>query len=526
MAPAASTDAATGEAGQAAVLSFLAGSRQPNLAVQRIDTHCSIVFLEPSRVLKIKRAVKLPYLDFSTLEKRRRACEDEIAVNKRHAPSIYRGVVPITRGRDGLAIGGTGPVVEWAVEMARFDERKTLDHLAEQDAFGPELGESLAGIMLKSHRAVSGSDGSHWLASLPVIVDRNTEQFRAETDISREEIDKLHELSHESLARNLELLRLRAAAGQVRRCHGDAHLGNIVLLDGEPVLFDAIEFDPVIATTDVLYDLAFPVMDLLYFGQEPTANRLFNGYLQATWDEHSNGLSLLRLFLSMRAAIRANVLFTKRRQHQHDQTIGAKAGRYFELGCLLIEPEPARLIAIGGKSGTGKSVLARDMAHLISPAPGALVLRSDVIRKQLYHADEHTTLPPETYTPEASDRVYQAMLERARCALAQGISVALDAAFLKQAERDAARAVAQNARVEFGGLFLTADRAIRQQRVTSRRHDASDATVGVVLSQESIDTGDIDWQIIDASGSPATTLQRSTSHLPGASPHSNRRKIR
>ncbi|QOZ28497.1 bifunctional aminoglycoside phosphotransferase/ATP-binding protein [Bradyrhizobium sp. CCBAU 51753] len=515
--PAASTDEASGEAGQAAVLSFLAGSGEPNAPAQRIDTHCSIVFLGPSRVLKIKRAVKLPYLDFSTLEKRRRACEDEIAINRRHAPSIYRGVVPITRRGDGFAIGGTGQVVEWAVEMARFDERKTLDHLAAQDAFGPELGESLAGVLLKSHRAMSGSDGSHWLASLPLIIDRNTGQFLAEPDLSRESIDRLHELSHQSRARNIELLRSRAAAGQVRHCHGDAHLGNIVLLDDEPVLFDAIEFDPVIATTDVLYDLAFPVMDMLYFGRKATANRLFNSYVQTDWDTQSDALSLLPLFLSMRAAIRANVLFTKRRQRQHDHTIGTQASRYFELACRLIEPEPSRLLAIGGKSGTGKSVLARDMAHLIEPRPGALVLRSDVMRKQLYHAAECARLPPETYTSEASDRVYQAMLDRARRVLAQGLSVILDAAFLTQAERGAARAVARTAKVAFTGLFLTADRTIRLQRVASRQRDASDATADVVLFQDSIDTGNIDWQIVDASGSPATTLQCSASHLPDAS---------
>ncbi|MGY4475063.1 bifunctional aminoglycoside phosphotransferase/ATP-binding protein [Bradyrhizobium sp. USDA 3364] len=510
--PAPSTDGATGEAGQAAVLSFLAGSGRPNVAVQRIDTHCSIVFLEPSRVLKVKRAVKLPYLDFSTLEKRRRACEDEIAVNKRHAPSIYRGVIPITRERDGLAIGGAGPVVEWAVEMARFDESRTLDRLA-PDAHAAELGDDLAAVLLDSHRAAAISDRSNWLASLPVIIDRNTEQFRSAPDLARDSIDKLHELSHRELARSRGLLRARAASGQVRRCHGDAHLGNIVLIDGKPVLFDAIEFDPDIATTDVLYDFAFPLMDLLASGSIVTANRLFNSYMQASWSEQSSALSLLPLFLSIRAAIRANVLLTKRQQHPHDQAIAAIASRYFDLALRLVAPERPILLAIGGKSGTGKSVLARDIAHLVAPPPGALVLRSDVIRKQLHDVSEHTTLPAATYTPEASDRVYRAMLEHAERTLAQGISVILDAAFLKPAERDAAEVVARNGKVEFRGVFLTADRAIRLRRVASRRHDVSDATSDVVLLQENIETGSIGWNVVDASGTPATTLQRSTACL-------------
>lgn len=506
--PASSTDASEGEVGQTAVLSFLAGSGRPNVAVQRIDTHCSIIFLEPSRALKIKRAVKLPYLDFSTLEKRRRACEDEIAVNKRHAPSIYRGVVPITHERDGLAIGGAGPVVEWAVEMARFDESKTLDRLA-PGAVEPELGDDLAAVLRDSHRVAVISEGSNWLASLPVIIGRNTEQFRSTPDLARDRIDKLHELSHRELARNRDLLRARATLGHVRHCHGDAHLGNIVLIDGKPVLFDAIEFDPDIATTDVLYDFAFPLMDLLAFGRDAVANRLFNSYMTAVWAGQSTALSLLPLFLSIRAAIRANVLFTKQRQHPYDRTIATVANRYFDLALRLIAPERPILLAIGGKSGTGKSVLARDIAPLIGPPPGALVLRSDVIRKRLHNVSEHTALPAATYTLKASDRIYQVMLEHAARTLAQGVSVTLDAAFLKRAERDAAEVVARNAGVEFRGIFLTADRATRLHRAASRRHDASDATADVVLLQENIDTGPICWSVVDASGTPATTLERS-----------------
>ena len=513
--PASSTDASAGDVSQTAVLSFLAGGR-PNLAVQRIDTHCSIIFLEPSRALKVKRAVKLPYLDFSTLEKRRRACEDEITVNKRHAPSIYRGVVPITRERDGLAIGGVGPVVEWAVEMVRFDESETLDRLA-SGVLEPELGDDLAAVLLDSHRVAVISEGSNWLASLPVIVGRNTEQFRSIPDLARDRIDKLHQLSHREIARNRELLRARAASGQVRHCHGDAHLGNIVMIDGKPVLFDAIEFDPDIATTDVLYDFAFPLMDLLAFGSDAVANRLFNSYMQAAWAEQSAALCLLPLFLSVRAAIRANVLFTKQRQHPHDRTIATIANRYFDLALRLITPEHPILLAIGGKSGTGKSVLARDIAPLIGPPPGALILRSDVIRKRLHNMSEHTALPAAAYTLKASDRVYQAMLEQAARTLAQVVSVTLDAAFLRLTERDAAEVIARSARVEFRGIFLTADRAMRLHRVASRRHDASDATADVVRLQENIETGTIGWSVVDASGTPAITLERSTSCLRTAS---------
>lgn len=502
-----STGPTPGETTQAAVLSFLAGPRVPG-EVKRVDTHSSIVFLEPGRVLKVKRAVKLPYLDYSTLEKRRRACEDEIAINKPHAPAIYRKVVPITRKGDGFAVDGDGPVVEWAVEMSRFDETRTLDNLAARDALPPELGEKLAFVLLASHRAATCSDRSSWLASLPVIIARNTEQFRGKSGLPRAQVDTLHELSCRALAQNLDLLHHRSAAGQVRRCHGDAHLGNIVLIDGKPVLFDAIEFDPEIATTDVIYDVAFPLMDLLHFGQMQTANQLFNGYIRATWREQSSALALLPLFLSVRAAIRANVLLTKHGQHSEDPSIATEAERYFDLALRLLTPEAPLLLAIGGKSGTGKSVLARDIAGSIAPPPGALILRSDVIRKELHGVDEHTTLPAASYTAEAADRVYRAMFERAARALVQGVSVIVDAAFLKPHERAAAEAAARDADVAFSGIFLTADRATRLRRAASRLHDASDATADVALGQEQVDTGEISWGLVDASGSPAATLER------------------
>jgi len=499
------------EDSQHAVLAFM-DERVRSGAAKRVDTHISIVFLEPDRVLKIKRAVRLPFLDFSTLEKRKQACEAELAVNKRYTPELYRQVIPIAKGTHGPEIGGGGPVLEWAVEMARFDERCTLDHLAAAGEIKPEIGDALADTILRSHENAEIADGRAWLASIATIIDRNTEKFRGQPTIEGNAVALLHEQSHGWLASCRPLLQQRASAGCVRRCHGDAHLGNVVLIDQKPVLFDAIEFDPAMATTDVLYDLAFPLMDLIHFRSQRAANRLLNRYLEPTWRDNGGALRLLSLFLSMRAAIRSLVLFTKHEQSR-DAAGLAEANSYFELALRLITPARPSLVPIGGMSGTGKSVLARDAARLLQPPPGAIIVRSDVIRKELFEVDPLTALPDHAYSDQVSDRVYKTMFERAAQITAQGFSAILDAAFLREGERSALEQEARGMTAEFRPIFLHANLSTRLDRVASRGRDASDATREIAARQEQYNIGRLDWPRIDASGSPEETLRRSSSVL-------------
>jgi uncharacterized protein len=496
------------EPDQKAVLAFLDDGVRDG-ATKRIDTHASIVFLGPDRVLKVKRAVRLPFLDYSTLEKRKQACEQELAVNRPYAPRLYRRVIPITRGSNGFQLGGDGPAVEWAVEMARFDENKTLDHLARAGVLTPPLAEAVAEIIHEAHRRAERSDGATWLASIDCIIDRYLDKFREQPSLARSSVEQLHEASRRQLDAAWPLLRERASAGMVRRCHGDSHLGNIVLIDDKPVLFDAIEFDPAMATTDILYDLAFPIMDLVYFGLKAAANRLFNTYLQKSWLENAGALRLLPLFLSMRAAIRADVLFTKSEQ-SGDQSAAREANCYFDLALGFLKQARPSLIAIGGKSGTGKSVLARDAAALIGTPPGAVILRSDILRKELFGVDPLVSLPETAYAPGVTERVYRTLAERARRVVAQGYSVIIDAAFLRQAERDELSTEASRIGVAFRPIFLTAGLGVRLRRIASRKHDASDAKAEVARGQEDYDVGTLNWPSVDASGPPEQTLERSS----------------
>jgi len=500
------------EPDQKDVLAFL-GGRIHDATMARVDTHASIVFLEQDRVLKIKRAVRLPFLDYSTLDKRKRACEEELTVNRRYAPQIYRRVVPIARGPEGFQIGGDGPVVEWAVEMARFDETQTLDHLARAGGISADLAEDVADILYAAHRSAQVSDGAAWLASIEAFIYRNSGKFREQVSLAPDATEHLHKVSQEQLAGARSLLRERAAAGLVRRCHGDAHLGNIALIDDHPVLFDAIEFDPVIATTDVLYDLAFPIMDLVHFGLNAAANRLFNRYLQRTWPESGSALRLLPLFLSIRAAIRSHVLFTKNEQSPADNGVREEAKSYFNLALTFLKPARPSLVAIGGKSGTGKSVLARNLAALIGTPPGAVILRSDVIRKELVGVDPLVQLPAMTYTPEVTQRIYDRLNDRARQVVAQGFSVIIDAAFLQEEQRDKLSAEARAIEAEFRAVFLDADLDIRLSRVRTRKRDASDAAGEVAGQQEDYDIGPVRWARVNASESPQETFDRSKALL-------------
>jgi aminoglycoside phosphotransferase family enzyme/predicted kinase len=503
-------------ASQQQVFSFLTDpATHGGRAVQRIDTHAASVFLAGDDAFKVKRAVRYPYLDFSTLEKRKAALEVELDVNRAFAPQIYIGVVPIMRRPgDKLALGGDGVPVEWALRMRRFDETQTLDHLAAAGLLDAGLAAATAEAIVASHDAAAICRVAAWPQSVPALIAGNTGAFVAAGCFAADQVQALDRDSGAAFARLSDLLAKRRDAGFVRRCHGDLHLANIVRIAGRPVLFDALEFDAAMATTDVLYDLAFVLMDLISYGRCAAANIMLNSYLAATSLDNLDALSMLPLFLSIRAAIRANVLLARLDRWGSDSAdIKARAETYFRLAGRLIAPAKPRLIAVGGLSGTGKSVLARALAPDIAPMPGAVLLRSDVLRKRQFAMRETDCLPAEAYRPEVTAKIYATLAEHAGRVLAAGHSVVVDAVFARPSERAAIAAVARGVSVAFTGLFLEADTTIRAARVASRRNDASDATAEVARQQDGYDLGAMDWIPIDASGAPEQTLARSRATL-------------
>ncbi len=413
------------------------------------------MFLAGDSALKIKRAVRFPFLDYSTLEKRKAACEAEIAVNRAFAPAVYRGVVAITRAPGGgFAIGGEGTAVEWAVAMRRFDETKTFDHLAERGEIDAALADALGRAVAKAHGLAPVATDFDFAAALTEIIAQNDAELAAEPALfPPQQVAALGAATDVAFKRLRPLLEQRRHGGFVRRCHGDLHLGNIVLLDGAPTLFDAIEFDPKLATGDTFYDLAFLLMDLIERGLNPAANIVLNRYLNETRKlEDLDALAALPLFLSVRAVVRAKVTAARAKVGGQRAAIEQNARDYFALAQTLIAPAPPRLVAVGGLSGTGKSWLARGLAPEMQPAPGAVVLRSDIERKALFKTPETERLPQAAYAADVTAKVYGMLGDKARRVIAAGYSAIVDAVFADAGERRDIAAAAGAA--AFDGLFL------------------------------------------------------------------------
>ena len=485
--------------------------------ITRIDTHAAAVFLTGDHAWKIKRAVRFPFLDFSTLDKRKAVLEAEIEANKPFAPELYLGLVPITQENGRLALGGKGEVIEWALKMRRFDETQTLDHLANKGKIDIGTMDRLARNIAAAHERAPMVEATPWIAALGEYIQQNYDAFRDHSKLfAQEDAARLTQTSRDALTKLRPLLEARGRLGLIRRGHGDLHLGNIAMIEGEARPFDALEFDPLVASGDLLYDLAFLLMDLVERKLDAAANTVLNAYFAATRrDADIEALAALPLFMSLRAAIRAKVTAAKIADADTAKRDGLarEAKTYFIVACKLIAPPSPRLLAVGGLSGTGKSVLARGLAPHIAPAPGALLLRSDVERKAMFVVAETDRLPADAYAPEVTARVYGSLAEKAKRAITAGHSAIVDAVFAKPQERAIITDLAAREKLAFTGLFLTADTATRIARVGKRVNDASDANMEIARKQEEYDLGTLDWNEVDANGTPGETLEHAREKL-------------
>ena len=490
---------------QADVVAFLSSpAAHGGAAVERIDTHASMVFLAGERAWKLKRAVRYDYLDYSTADRRLPMCEAEVRINRRTAPELYRGVTAVTRQADGsLRIGGDGTPVDWLVDMARFDQGGLFDRLAEAGRLPLKLMTPLAHAIARFHHTAEGRGNHGGWDEMRRIIDGNAAGFAKEAAgiLDPGRCARLTNRARFVLDRDGVLLDQRRDSGLVRHCHGDLHLRNIVLLDGQPTLFDAIEFNDDISSIDVLYDLAFLLMDLWQLGLPHHANLLWNSYLAETAD--LDGLPLMPLFMSCRAAVMAKTTATSANMQTDEGRrleLQALANAYLTLAEALLEPPLPRLVAIGGLSGSGKSTLAMDVAPSLGAAPGAVVIRSDEIRKKLCGVRPLDRLGPAGYTDDISRRVYAALMQQADTVVRAGYAAIADAVFANGADRDAVQHVAATAGVPFAGLWLEAPESVLISRVVGRGPDVSDAGVDVIRRQVAQPADSIRWHRLDASG--------------------------
>ena len=405
--------------------------------------------------------------------------------------------------------------------MRRFDQAKLYERMAEEGRLGIFAMRPLAEVIAAFH-----TSADRWLtpkqAVLPLecALSDNESVLAANADVFPAlEARALTQSSREALAGLSPLLEARARGGYVRHCHGDLHLRNIVEIEGKPVLFDAIEFDDSLATIDVLYDLAFLLMDLGKRDLEAHANAVLNAYLDAEGSSGNLlGLAALPLFLSMRAMIRAKVEIlraSKADRGEIREQARSEARAYFELARDFLAPaDGPRLVAIGGLSGSGKSTVAAAIAPHVGAFPGAVHVRSDVERKRLFGVAPETRLPDQAYAAEISDEVYAICRKRARLALQAGRTVIVDAVHAKPEERAAIESLAAEVGVPFTGLWLEAPRDVMRTRVADRKGDVSDATPSVVDEQLRYEVGPQSFEIIDA-GLPLDRVAASALDLIG-----------
>ena len=484
---------------------------------QVIDTHISRVVIGAERAFKIKKPVAFSYLDFSTREKRAAAAESELALNRRTAPSLFLGLRRVTRETNGaLALDGSGEPLETIVEMKSFGQEDLFDAMAQRGALTPDLMTRLTEKIVAFHSGAPPSYEFGGGEGMTRVIDIDAPALAASglaTPARRAALDRA---LRERLAALAPLLDARRAGGKVRRCHGDLTLRNICLFEGEPTPFDCIEFDDSLGVIDVLYDLAFLLMDLVHRSRADLANLVFNRYLDIA--DETDGLPALPFLMAVRASIRAHVTATQARNVAEKDAAGmrAEAEAYFALAEKLLAPCANMLVAIGGFSGSGKSTLAARLAPHLGPAPGARILSSDRIRKQMHGARPLERLPPQAYAPHVSERVYALMRESAGRVLALGHSVVADAVFDRPTLAKAIEDAAHQAGRPFAGIWLAGERDALAARIAARRNDPSDATVEVLGIQFARGEAASGWRKVDADGPVDQLAQRALDLLPPA----------
>ena len=437
------------------------------LGAQVIETHISWVLLLPQLAYKLKKPVRLPFLDYSTAERRRHFCEEEVRLNRRLAPSLYLGVSCVTGTRDAPVLDGSGPVLDYAVRMRRFPDGSLFSERATAGSLGAADVDRLARLLADFHAAAQPADPG----TVPVpLSGRAVAALKACVDVLA---GRQHERLAAWIAREAStvdaLWQARRAAGHAREGHGDLHLANIVEVDGELAAFDCIEFDPGLRCIDVVEDAAFAQMDLAARGLAALAARFINAWLERTGEYE--GVPGLRLALVYRALVRAMA--------EHLRGARTAAGGYAAQALAWSAPPAPRLAITHGLPGSGKTWRSQRWLEACS----GLRIRSDVERKRLFGLDALADSQAQglaIYTPEATRRTYDRLLALARIALRAGWPVVLDAAFLRRQERQAARALAGELAVPFAILDCQAAPELLRERLAARRGDASEADAAVL----------------------------------------------
>ena len=461
----------------------------PSEALRLIETHISWVILAGEFAYKIKKPLALGFLDFSSLEKRRHFCAEEIRLNTRLAPEIYLAEVAITGSPENPRMEGAGPAIEWAVKMHAFPADATLDREAE---ISTEQIDAIAEMIAAFHAGIAIAPADSDFGTAEAIQKPVQENFALLRNLLAARanapcqplLDALQAWSRNEGKRLDGHFAARKANGFIRECHGDLHLGNIAWVDNKPLVFDALEFNPALRHIDVISEIAFLSMDLRHRGRRDLAWRLLDRYLEQTGD--INGITALPYYQVYRAMVRAKVAAILASEHpEHADADFGECLSYLRLADRLAHGRRPALVLMHGVSGSGKTWLSQ---HLLEQL-GALRLRSDVTRKRLFGLkplQDSAAIPGGIYTPAASARTLATLIEDARTLLAAGFPVIVDATFIHQTWRAPFQALAEELGVDWRIISLEAPSDVLQARISQRQQsgaDASEAGLAVLASQ-------------------------------------------
>lgn len=457
-----------------------------------IETHISQVILTGDYAYKIKKPMDFGFLNFSTLERRKHFCEEELRLNRRLAEKLYLEVLPITGTPESPVLGGNGEAFEYAIRMRQFDQNQLFDRLQENGDLAPELLTSLARQVAAFHQQLPPVAEDKPLGTPEAVfaaMQENFDQIRpliSDTDLLAQ-LDNLQAWTESTFERHRDLIAKRRANGLVRECHGDLHLANITRFEGQVTVFDCIEFNEPFRWIDVINDLAFLLMDLEFRGENALANLVLNTYLE--YRDDFEALPLLPLYKAYRAMVRAKIaLFTMGNPELSDSEKEALMQRYRAYAQLAEDYGSIPnhyLLATTGLSASGKTCVSAAMAGEL----GLIRLRSDVERKRLHGlAPLDSSRSPtggNLYTEEANEKTYQRLADLAGQVLAAGFPVIVDAASLKQKERALLASVAEAQGLPFTLIHCEAPEALRREWIRKRQDDASEATEELLDAQQS-----------------------------------------
>lgn len=464
-----------------------------NLTV--LETHISWLVLTGPYAYKIKKPLNLGFLDFSTLDKRRYYCDEELRLNQRLAPEIYLEVIPITGSTARARLGGSGTPLEYAVKMVQFPQQARLDYCLQRGELSPEDINSLTDKVAKFHQALTGVSQDSLYGTPETVLQPALENFEQLDDLLKEEADREQVASlrqwTEAQWHSLQAaFTARKKAGFVRECHGDLHLGNIAWVEGKFIIFDCIEFNENLRWIDVINELAFLVMDLEDRDRPDLAWHALNAYLERSGDY--SGLTVLRYYQVYRSLVRAKVTAIRLGQvHSaaESQAVQESYRGYLDLALSYTHPSETPLIITHGLSGSGKTTLSEPLIEQL----GAIRLRSDIERKRLHGLEPQERLGQEVasgiYSAEVGIQVYRHLQELAQTIISAGYPVIVDAAFLKQAQRQAFQDLAKKLGVPFTILDFRCEPRQLQERIRARQcknQDASDADLAVLEHQQAI----------------------------------------